>query len=363
MKNNDVWIDFIPTPFDVVSTKLRTWNLNHPGNLYYTDLVNKNAASLDKEDLVEIKRLAEQIVRCVVSERGGRFLKPRDGESQPTKCLVMDPKHAVTKVVHALRTAHSRLELRTTLGDSAPPKKQSTVRPPKTKSAADAKSNLQSPRQRSRRSTLSDSLVYQATAKTKKIPQHILNLITAVCNQCEAETAHRILDMPLHGQSLEGEPDKERRMRLQLRHRFASATAMGMSPLEFAARLLRLWEGKLIATKRRPKPKPSPGGGRNTPATPAPFIVPENSKVLATASPHRASSAEQVKSSHPVTPMVEASVLVGNLLPLSILQEGNTTSMCNPETSELGSERYSNESLHHGTELPIVVKIDGDLHV
>lgn len=252
MKSNEVWIPFDPAPVDVVSTKLRTWNLSHPGNLYYTDLVNTNVVSLDKEDINEIKRRAEKIVYSITVERGGRFLRPPDGDTQPTTCVILDGKQALAKVVHALRTAQLRLDK----ADSAPPKKNGVGRPAKPKPTPVAKPSTQSPRPRSRRSSASDSLMYQAISKNKKIPQHTLNLITSVCNQLDAETAHRILDLPLEGQSLDNETDLERRMRLQLRHRFAAAAAIGMSPLEFASRLLKLWDGKLITTKRRPKPKP-----------------------------------------------------------------------------------------------------------
>ena len=149
-------------------------------------------------------------------ERGGRFLKPPDGDLHPTQCVVMDSKQAITKVVHALRTAHSRLGVQTTGGDVIIPTttNKKSSRPPKPKSSPVEKSSTPTPRPRSRRSTMSssssDSLVYQATAQTKKIPQHLLNLITAVCNQFEAQTAHRVLDMPLKGQSLVDESDKDR---------------------------------------------------------------------------------------------------------------------------------------------------------
>ena len=55
---------------------------------------------------------------------------------------------------------------------------------------------------------------------------------------------HRVLDRPT-GYTRESEPLRERLMRLQLRQRFASATSMGMSPIEFARKLLRLWGGTL----------------------------------------------------------------------------------------------------------------------
>mmetsp|Transcript_14005 Transcript_14005/g.35226 ORF Transcript_14005/g.35226 Transcript_14005/m.35226 type:complete len:763 (+) Transcript_14005:311-2599(+) len=56
---------------------------------------------------------------------------------------------------------------------------------------------------------------------------------------------HMVLDRPSNGFTEDSEPIKERIMRLQLRQRFAAATSVGMSPIEFARKLLKLWGGTL----------------------------------------------------------------------------------------------------------------------
>jgi hypothetical protein len=255
-KDNEVWIAFDPSPVDVVSTKVRTWNNTHPGNMYYTDLVRKLVPSITSSAFNDVRMIAEKIVHNILDERGGRFLKPRDGDMDPTICIHMDRKQALGKVIHALRTAHSRIEKRNNSpGDgsaSIPKKKKVSIGA----SSSSSKSQQQhssggAPRPGSRRSSFAgDSLAYKAKAGTQKIAKPILRCISAVCNQRAVETAHRVLDMPLGGQTLESEPNIERLMRLQLRHRFASAAAMGMSPLEFATKLLKLWDGKLVIVKR-----------------------------------------------------------------------------------------------------------------
>lgn len=99
--------------------------------------------------------------------------------------------------------------------------------------------------------------MYRAKAGTKqKLPKHLLNVISAVCNQPDAATAHRILDVPLGAVAPELEPDKERLTRLQIRHRFASAAAVGMSPIEFASKLLHIWGGTLVLTNKRESSPP-----------------------------------------------------------------------------------------------------------
>ena len=105
------WIDFNPTDVDIVSTKLRRWTSKHPGNIFYTDLVHQRLVGLcDVEDQQEYRRVAEDIVDILTVERGGRFLKVRDGELNSTsaKCVVMDERAAIAKVLLALRTTKKR---------------------------------------------------------------------------------------------------------------------------------------------------------------------------------------------------------------------------------------------------------------
>jgi hypothetical protein len=92
----------------------------------------------------------------------------------------------------------------------------------------------------------------QASPSTP-IPQRTCQLIEAVCNQLVPATAHRILDDPLVSTEhswLQSETPDERAHRLQFRLRFAGAAAVDMAPLEFASKLLKLWNAKLIVVKK-----------------------------------------------------------------------------------------------------------------
>ena len=117
-------------------------------------------------------------------------------------------------------------------------------------------------------------LVYKAVPdSTQNIYKYALDLVALVCNNAYSvvppkkstaktpspknddpspfanikgpQEAHTILDRPINGYTSESEPERERFMRLQLRQRFASASAIGMSPIEFAGKLLKRWGGKL----------------------------------------------------------------------------------------------------------------------
>ena len=70
-------IPFEVTEVDVVSSKNRSWNAKHPGNIFYMDLVQSLMASLPSNtgDIIgEMREMAEMIVHTVTVERGGRFL-------------------------------------------------------------------------------------------------------------------------------------------------------------------------------------------------------------------------------------------------------------------------------------------------
>ena len=90
------------------------------------------------------------------------------------------------------------------------------------------------------------TVMYKAVRGDKYINDHALELITLVCSQRNPNSAHHILDIPFGGQAENDEDEKKRLMRLQLRQRFASASSIGMTPIEFARKLLHLWGGKFI---------------------------------------------------------------------------------------------------------------------
>jgi len=75
---------------------------------------------------------------------------------------------------------------------------------------------------------------------------------------------HRFLDRPSSGYTQESEPLKERLTRLQLRQRFASATSIGMSPIEFSIKLLKIWGGTLEQVYDQKKTAAAAAGSTST---------------------------------------------------------------------------------------------------
>ena len=205
-----VEIDFTPTCVDVVSTKNRTWNLKHSGNMFYTRLVHSRVIELkDFEDLAAFRRVAEEIVDTIVVERGGRFLKLKDGERNSTRCRVMKLSEATNKVIHALRSAHLKLNLQNIPGVVSQPMKKLNV--------AKTINKSQAPRglARSKRSS-AERVFYQAEEGKQPIHKYALYLISLVCNQADPAIAYQILNKPSQEYNVDTEPEKERLMRLQV---------------------------------------------------------------------------------------------------------------------------------------------------
>mmetsp|Transcript_16760 Transcript_16760/g.19312 ORF Transcript_16760/g.19312 Transcript_16760/m.19312 type:complete len:197 (+) Transcript_16760:686-1276(+) len=67
-----------------------------------------------------------------------------------------------------------------------------------------------------------------------------------MCNQTEPNEAALALDLP---RTKEGESSEQRLMRLQLRQRYIAAMSMGISPVKFSKKLLRIWGGSLLSEK------------------------------------------------------------------------------------------------------------------
>jgi hypothetical protein len=63
---------------------------------------------MEEEKASEWRRVAEMIVDIITIERGGRFLKLREGHHDDSYCSLMSRKICISKVVHALRSAKSR---------------------------------------------------------------------------------------------------------------------------------------------------------------------------------------------------------------------------------------------------------------
>lgn len=276
MKNqSQVILPFEPNDIDVVSTKNRSLNAQHPGNVYYTELVQRLVAPLplETENLMEMRKIAHDIVRHLVDERGGRFLKPPDGVPNPTECVEMDKRQAFAKVLHAIRTAHIR-NGKNARGKEFSPKtigvgkgKAKTAKKTEKKSspAVPPKQTKVSSSKRRQGPMFRYEIVQEASESSFNIPIYTCRLIEAVCNQSTPQTAHHVLDEPLkltsvaleEGKDQQSETEEERSHRLDLRLRFAGAAAMDMAPLDFASKLLKLWNAKLVLVKKDP-PVPSP---------------------------------------------------------------------------------------------------------
>jgi hypothetical protein len=297
----DEWIPFHPTEMDVVATKIRTWNSRHPGNQFYTDVVQEiiQNTSSTWENASDFRYAAEQVHRIICMERGGRFLKLPDGVSDAVVCTVMSEQDVINKVIHALKTAKKRKELRDA-GIIPPPFVKAAqcglqpfkVNPQKPRPAktshitdvgiADDELFTSTPLPKRKHSSSGntnrskDNDSPNITSTTIQRPQkrlevayeavgplgidaYALKLISRVCSQPgDPRKAHYCLDRPdVKDYTVHNEPDKERFMRLQLRQRFASAIAVGLTPIEFARKLLKLWGGELRQVNTDVLPTPT----------------------------------------------------------------------------------------------------------
>jgi hypothetical protein len=227
MKAETESVPFNPTEADVVCTKLRTWNTKHPGNLVFNKLIQGKIPSIKND--ADFRTVADELIDFVIIQKGARFLKLSDKEffagNTPRMCSIMNRKQCLHKVMRSMRTAHARFH-----GTMTP---RSKNKPRKKRSKG-----------------------YEAKPGDRPIHSHALQLISMVCNSSSKNLAYRVLDKPSPEYTLETEPEKHRLMRLQIRHRFASAKASNMSPIEFSKRLLELWGGTLSrVTPQMPRPK------------------------------------------------------------------------------------------------------------
>jgi hypothetical protein len=236
MKAETESVPFNPTEADVVCTKLRTWNTKHPGNLVFNKLIQGKIPSIKND--ADFRTVADELIDFVIIQKGARFLKLSDKEffagNTPRMCSIMNRKQCLHKVMRSMRTAHARFH-----GTMTP---RSKNKPRKKRSKG-----------------------YEAKPGDRPIHPHALQLISMVCNSNSKNLAYRVLDKPSPEYTLETEPEKHRLMRLQIRHRFASAKASNMSAIEFSKRLLELWGGTLSRV--------TPRGGtlsRVTPQMPLP---------------------------------------------------------------------------------------------
>lgn len=305
--NDDNQIPFDPHPQDVVSTKNRTWNLNHPGNLRCQEYLLNYANELPHSGNFPpnlIAEFADEIVHKILKEEYGQFLKPivepGGNTFRPEYCIVMDKKAAKEKVKIGLNNKFDALKRRNLLGLKhnrtlwrepegereaplpppqhtelvspelvTPPVKRGPGRPkgsgPKQKLMAALELERQQRQQEEQQYAEESSLEvseppeaptvrYKAKQKRggPKIHPYALALVTRVCNH---PSGRLVLDSP--GPSVVGtESEHERLMRLQLRHRFIAAAADNMSLVDFADRIVKIWGGILDVTTPNDKNSP-----------------------------------------------------------------------------------------------------------
>jgi hypothetical protein len=96
-------IPFEPADNDIVSTKIRTWNRKHPGNIFYAQLINSNVKADPSRfvDPAEVRKVAQGLYKILAIQRGGRFLKLPECALTSETCTVMSEKRSVEKIIHA----------------------------------------------------------------------------------------------------------------------------------------------------------------------------------------------------------------------------------------------------------------------
>jgi hypothetical protein len=262
-------IKFDPSDVDIVSTKIRTWNARHPGNIHYTELVARVVASGSKDlTATSIRDAANEIYEILTVQRGGRFLKLPERVATAEYCTLLTPKRCVEKIIHAIKTATNRSELRQK-GVTQPYKKEkkntdvvgsnkikttivltntannktknlngkwikstkgtgtkllATNHPipssikKKSHNRVSSSSSQQNPIINSNRlALLPFSVAYDAVAGNQPIHWYGLKVVSVVCSQSDPWTAFQALDVPCGEYTTKTEPDRERSMRLQVR--------------------------------------------------------------------------------------------------------------------------------------------------
>ena len=299
--DDDNKVPFDPHPQDVVSTKVRTWNLNHPGNLRYQEFLLNYADELPHSGIFPpnlIAEFADEIVDKILNDECGDFLKPimePGGDPiRPEFCIVMSKKAAREKVKIGLKNKFFALKKRNLLGLkhnrtlwrdpeeetppqqqhaevappelAAPPVKRGPGRPkgsgPKQKLKIALQLEQEQQQQQKQQDAEESSLeaseppeepTVHYNAKQKKggpkIHPYALALVTRVCNH---RSGRLVLNSPIT--SVVGtESEQERLIRLQLRHRFIAAQANNMSVIDFAHRIVSIWGGTLDVTVQNDK--------------------------------------------------------------------------------------------------------------
>jgi len=311
---HETTIPFDPSPQDVVSTKLRSWNQTHPGNLAYQELLNHYAHQLSPPSNTEyetnrksIQEYAVKIANYIEHDLGGIFIKIDAGVVNPKICTRMNERQILEKIRIGLRNKYDSLLKRKSLGIINPttvrvqimtpmtttkrnkqqkmmkrrkttnvcttdekerpiPSFLLTPSPPIMPSAKRAKRRKQPSRpskkeiteeragleqeysQRCDEHTL--AIRYQAKqGQYSNIAPYALELITRICNHKGGISLLQIPGPRYQMKDDEAEPEEDRRIRQNLRHRFCAAQAQHISVVAYAKRLVEdIWGGILEQT-------------------------------------------------------------------------------------------------------------------
>lgn len=190
-----------PRRQDVASTRDHKWH-THEQNVFYRELVHKAVTNMKTFDAESFKNAADRIVNIILIDKQGVFVK-----DYATGWIVMSRKETHNKVQQALRNYQRKLE-----GYNRPQKRKQSS---KKKFPVTAKKRI-----------------LQAQGGTEaSIHPYALLLISAVCNKHEPLDALRVLDNPLSQCFTDGEPPKERTMRLQVSSLLSDCIVVALSNL------------------------------------------------------------------------------------------------------------------------------------
>lgn len=196
-----------PREQDVASTRDRKWHTRDQ-NIFYSTLIEKAAASIGQNDTPAIKRAAERIVDIIMRDRRGVFVR-----KQSVGWEVMDRKRSIVKAQGAIRN----WQVKDSVGGW---KSRKRKKQPRTGTASGickkkppGHARRAGPPKRHR-----TFIRYQAQAGAgTSIHPYALLLISTVCNHPRPEDVLNILKGALSEHFKEGEPPKQREIRLQVR--------------------------------------------------------------------------------------------------------------------------------------------------
>jgi hypothetical protein len=214
---------------------------------------------LDKDDAMTMKIASKKIFETLTKDKGAVFLhadENRDG------WIVMDESAAINKVYLALKNVEIRaMNGSPTVSSSGPTEfTTSSTKKRKILSMNDSQINATSSFIQKEVSQIKYNdgpppsksqkrFIYEIKeGPSLVIDSYTKDIVNWMCNQPNPGSALSALNQPLssHYQSLSDEPDLQRRLRLQLRHRYLAAMSVGISPIEFSRKLVNLWGASIL---------------------------------------------------------------------------------------------------------------------